>query len=224
MQYQIPQDIEVADKIIGPLTLKQFIYLVCGVGFAAGIYAALRNTIIPTVLIIVLAIVPVVLFAIVGFMKVNGRSIDSYVGPFFSFMGAAKKRFWQREDVEINQEEELQKMREEAERIKAIIPTKTRGEVSENIANLANVVDTASQIDTTKEPKTVFDIDETRNSKLNTLLKEKSAKIQDVREPLVSQIASVSPAAKIETIEKEIPQVNLDQKIRIKEFNDHENN
>jgi hypothetical protein len=32
MHYQVPQFIEIEDKIFGPLTLKQFIYLAGGVG------------------------------------------------------------------------------------------------------------------------------------------------------------------------------------------------
>src|SRR3989344_2665997 len=34
MEYQVPQFIEVEDKIIGPLTLKQFIYLAGEAGFS----------------------------------------------------------------------------------------------------------------------------------------------------------------------------------------------
>jgi|GEM_PF-147196 len=222
MQYQIPQDIEVADKIIGPLTLKQFMYLISGAGFGIGVYAALRNTVIPIAIIVVLSIVPVGIFAVIAFMKVNGRQIDSYIAPFFSFMGAAKKRFWQREKLQINQEEELQKLREEAERKKAIIPTRARREVDEDIASLANIVDTASRPNTTKEPKTVFDIDEERGAKLSNLLKEKAASTQDGREQLVSQMASIPPNVRPETIDQEIPQVNLEDKIQTEEIHGKE--
>ena len=35
MEYQVPQFIEVEDKIFGPFTLKQFIYVAGGVGLCA---------------------------------------------------------------------------------------------------------------------------------------------------------------------------------------------
>ena len=224
MQYQIPQDIEVADKIIGPLTLKQFMYLISGVGFGVGIYAALRNTVIPTVIIFILALFPVGLFAMIGFMKINGRPVDSYIAPFFSFMGAAKKRFWQRETVQVNQEEELQRLRDETEKNKEIMPQKTRSEVAENIANLATIVDTTLQPTMAKEPSTVFEVNEERGSKLNNLLKEKAATTQGGREPLVSQLASVSPTERPDTIDQEINDTRLEERIQTKEDYGQKNN
>jgi hypothetical protein len=34
MQFQVPQFLDVEDKIIGPFTIKQFLYLAGGAGFA----------------------------------------------------------------------------------------------------------------------------------------------------------------------------------------------
>lgn len=219
MQYQIPQDIEVSDKIIGPLTLKQFMYLISGAGFGVGIYAALRNTIIPTVLIILLALIPVGIFAMIGFLRVNGRPLDSYIAPFFSFMGTSKKRFWQRENIQINQEEELKKLRAESEKNSHPFDTRSQQDVNEDIANLATLVDTGAQPPLPKEPKTVFDIDEERGSKIKLLLQEKAANTQAGKEPLISQLASVSPDDKMVTIDKEIPNINLEEKIQTRDNN-----
>jgi hypothetical protein len=38
MRFSVPQFIDVEDKIVGPLTLKQAIYTVGSVGFAVGLY------------------------------------------------------------------------------------------------------------------------------------------------------------------------------------------
>ncbi len=43
MRYQVPQFIEVEDKIFGPLTLKQFIYLVGGAGLSFVLYVFLKS-------------------------------------------------------------------------------------------------------------------------------------------------------------------------------------
>ena len=38
MQFQVPQFIEVEDKIFGPLTLKEFLYLGGGIGMAVVLF------------------------------------------------------------------------------------------------------------------------------------------------------------------------------------------
>lgn len=44
MQYKIPQDVQVEDKIVGPLTLKQLIILGIGGGIAYVIYTVIGKT------------------------------------------------------------------------------------------------------------------------------------------------------------------------------------
>lgn len=66
MQYQVPQFIEVEDKIFGPLTVKQFLYL-AGAGGICLIFFSL----LPFYLFIALSI-PVVAFGVaLAFFKVN---------------------------------------------------------------------------------------------------------------------------------------------------------
>ena len=43
MEYQVPQFIEVEDKIFGPFTLKQFIYVAGGVGLCAMLVYKVNN-------------------------------------------------------------------------------------------------------------------------------------------------------------------------------------
>ncbi len=50
MRYQVPQFIEVEDKIIGPLTFVQFIYLVGGLGFMLGCYLLTNSYIVAIIL------------------------------------------------------------------------------------------------------------------------------------------------------------------------------
>ncbi len=58
MRFQVPQFIEIEDKIFGPLTFKQFIYLLGGGGAVFILYVFL-----PIYLMVFLAI-PVALFAL----------------------------------------------------------------------------------------------------------------------------------------------------------------
>ncbi|MDO8555404.1 MAG: PrgI family protein [bacterium] len=68
MQFQIPQFIEVEDKIFGPLTLKQFLFLAGGAAAVFLLYASL-----PLFLVIFLA-PPVGLFSVaLAFYKIHGQ-------------------------------------------------------------------------------------------------------------------------------------------------------
>jgi hypothetical protein len=39
MRFLVPQFIEVEDKLFGPLSFRQFVYLVGSIGFAGALYA-----------------------------------------------------------------------------------------------------------------------------------------------------------------------------------------
>ena len=81
MQFQIPQFIEVEDKIFGPLTLKQFLFLAGGAAAIFLLYASL-----PLFLVIFLA-PPVGLFATaLAFYKIHGQ-------PFVKVTENALKHF-----------------------------------------------------------------------------------------------------------------------------------
>jgi len=79
MKFDVPQFIEVEDKIIGPLTLKQFLYLGGGAGLLVILWFFLKFT-----LFIILAIPIGIFCGLLAFYKVNGR-------PFFSFLGSLLK-------------------------------------------------------------------------------------------------------------------------------------
>lgn len=67
-QFQVPQFIDVEDKIFGPLTFKQFIYLLVGGGILFFLYR-----ILPPLVFFVIAIPAVALLAALVFVKVNDR-------------------------------------------------------------------------------------------------------------------------------------------------------
>ena len=81
MEYQVPQFIEVEDKIFGPFTLKQFIYVAGGVGLCAILLLYL-----PLLFGIVLAIPVAVFTAALAFYKINNK-------PFVEIMDAAFKYY-----------------------------------------------------------------------------------------------------------------------------------
>jgi len=82
MQYQVPQFIEVEDKIFGPLTLKQFIYLAGGGGVCLIFF-----TLLPVWLFFILSIPVMAFCAALAFYQVSGRpfieAVEQAAGYFF---------------------------------------------------------------------------------------------------------------------------------------------
>ena len=78
-RYQVPQFIEVESKVFGPLTIRQFLYLVGGGGVVF-----IFSLFLPLILWMLLGI-PVVGFAIaLAFYKVNNRPFLSVVTSWSS--------------------------------------------------------------------------------------------------------------------------------------------
>lgn len=96
MEYQVPQFIEVEDKIIGPLTLKQFIYVAGGGGLCIIFFY-----ILPTIVALALS-VPVVAFATaLAFYKVNGKPFVAMLEAGFNYYLGAKLFLWKHQDSKV---------------------------------------------------------------------------------------------------------------------------
>ena len=81
MQFSVPQFTEVEDKIIGPLTLKQFLILLVGSGVIVLVYKLIGNFII--FLILSLPIAGVTVF--VAFGQIQGKSMGDLVVAALGF-------------------------------------------------------------------------------------------------------------------------------------------
>jgi hypothetical protein len=92
MQFQVPQFIETEDKIVGPLTLKQFAYIAGG-----GILSALLYFVAQAWL---WAIGSFFIFAIVialAFVKIEGRPFPNVIVSAFHFYWKPQTYVWQPE-------------------------------------------------------------------------------------------------------------------------------
>ncbi|MGH7175607.1 MAG: PrgI family protein [Minisyncoccia bacterium] len=95
MEYQVPQFIEVEDKVVGPLTIKQFIYLAGGAGICAVFLFYL-----PLVLGVILALPVAGLAVALAFYKVNGKPFIDVMESAFGFYTGAKLFLWKHEDAQ----------------------------------------------------------------------------------------------------------------------------
>lgn len=94
MRLQVPQFIEVEDKIFNQLTLKQFIYLAGGGGLSFMVYAFLGN--------FLLAIIPIAIImgisSTFAFYKINNKPFINVVEAAFKYYFGNKLYIWRKED------------------------------------------------------------------------------------------------------------------------------
>jgi len=101
MKFQVPQFIEIEDKIFGPLTLKQFIYLAGGGGISFVIYS-----IIPYLIVALFFIIPVMLFSVaLAFYKINGKPFIFILESAVKYTLSNKLYLWQKREKAITKKE-----------------------------------------------------------------------------------------------------------------------
>ncbi len=89
MQFQVPQFIDVEDKIFGPFTFKQFIYLVGGAGASFVLYKILP------IYLAIPVILPVAGLALaLTFYKVNNRPFILILESAFNYYISSKLYVW----------------------------------------------------------------------------------------------------------------------------------
>ena len=97
-QYKVPLDIEAEDKILGPLSLRQFIYVIIGLLWA-GLMWLLFSKII--VLMIVL-IVPITgFFLLLGFGRRQEQNFESYFVAVLQYFVVPRIRVWDKDLTQV---------------------------------------------------------------------------------------------------------------------------
>lgn len=93
MRFQVPQFLEIEDKLFGPLTFKQFIYLAGSVGIAVVLFMLLPN------FLALLLSTPIVAFGgALAFYRINDKPFIAVVEAFIKFHTTGKLYLWQKEE------------------------------------------------------------------------------------------------------------------------------
>lgn len=100
MQYQVPQFIEVEDKIFGPFTLKQFIYLAGSAGIAAVFFLSL-----PFFFALLASIPFLALGGALAFVKINQKPFVEVMESAFFFFTNGKMYLWKKQGSVAKKEE-----------------------------------------------------------------------------------------------------------------------
>ncbi len=93
MRFQVPQFIEIEDKIFGPLTIKQFIYLAGGAGLSFVLFRALYLPI--AILLIIIVIAGSLALA---FYQVNNKPLITVMQSAFYYFFSSKLYLWKKKD------------------------------------------------------------------------------------------------------------------------------
>ncbi|MFA6493131.1 MAG: PrgI family protein [Patescibacteria group bacterium] len=93
MQYQVPQGIDIEDKIVGPLTLIQFLYVLVGGIIDYLLFLTFGGNIIFWILGIPIALVALAL----AFLKIQDQSLSYFAKAGLSYFSRPKTRLWQRQ-------------------------------------------------------------------------------------------------------------------------------
>ncbi len=92
MQFQTPQFIDVEDKIFGPLTFKQFLYLAGGAGISFVLYRALPF------FFAALLIIPIGgLSVALAFLRINERPFITVLEAAFNYSLNSKLYIWKQD-------------------------------------------------------------------------------------------------------------------------------
>jgi len=96
MRFQVPQFTEIEDKIFGPLTFKQFIYLVGGGGAVFVCYALL-----PLYLTVFFGI-PIALFSLaLAFYTINNQPFIKVAENAFRYLTSNKLYLWKKREAKV---------------------------------------------------------------------------------------------------------------------------
>ncbi len=101
MRFEVPQFIEVEDKIIGPLTWKQFIYLAGGAGILIVLYLSL-----PFIFFAMIGLPFGALAASLAFHRINNRPFSIFLESMITYFTKSKLYLWRKEDPQTLTEKE----------------------------------------------------------------------------------------------------------------------
>lgn len=134
MQYKVPQKIDLEDKIIGPLTLKQFIYLLAGAMIDYMIFSAAGSSLWGWAIIFLVSLAALAF----AFIQIEEQPFSYLVMNLFSYLARPKIRLWDKRS-RVTKAVEFKNKKEEKSSGPAI---KGREEVKSSLETLAQVLDT----------------------------------------------------------------------------------
>lgn len=142
MAVKIPQNIDKEDKLVGPLTLKQFLYVLGGSGIVFVAYQGYINYYLFAHEFFIIAFIASAIALSFAFLKINGLPFVAFITNLFAFLFVKKSRMWDKDNL-LEKSAPLSKQERETEKI----PTETAPNKSE-LEKLATVLDSGGTMNT----------------------------------------------------------------------------
>jgi len=92
MQFHVPQFIEVENKIFGPLTFRQFVYLTGGAGLIF-----IFHTLFPLFITVILGAPVLTASLAFAFLKIHGKPFIEVVYNGFTYISGTKLYLWRKQ-------------------------------------------------------------------------------------------------------------------------------
>lgn len=97
MTTKVPQDVTREDKLVGPLTLKQFLYVLGMAGVLFILYQYYVDGILYFIEFLPLAFITAFLGISLAFVQINGRPFGVFLLNLLHFWTTGHKRLWHKE-------------------------------------------------------------------------------------------------------------------------------
>lgn len=95
MRFEVPQFIDIEDKIFGPLTWRQFLYLGGGVGMAVVLFITT-----PFLVFLIIGLPLGALAGALSFLPINNRPFSYFLEAMFNYITGNRLYIWhKKEDV-----------------------------------------------------------------------------------------------------------------------------
>lgn len=138
MQFVVPQFIEVESKVIGPISVRQFIILL----FTGGIIF-IWYSLFSTVVFVLLGLITLAIGLVFAFAKVNSQPFHNFALSLIQTLRRPRLSLWQRE---VHRQVVVKVAKKDQADLQAKRAMVTKPEVSpEHIAELSLIVDTSGQ-------------------------------------------------------------------------------
>lgn len=232
-QYKVPQDVEAEDKLLGPLTARQFIYLIIALAWGGLMWRVFSWNIV----IMILVILPVSgFFILLGVGRRQEQSFESYFVAVVRFMLVPRIQVWDKDistDVLVKPEEKRPELitekhvtRGSLEQLALIMDThgsqkdptiQLQDATNQAMVMSQRVVDPSQIAGVSSQPRTqrvattddVLDADSTRSNEVGQLLENIEANIhQQAMNSVRKNLQNTSPSPQNTTSAVSQPQTS----------------
>ena len=138
MQYAVPQFVEVEDKVIGPLTVRQFLIMLAGGGLTLLAWKLADMT-----LFVLLALIFMGGSFALAFVKINGQPLPRYGLNAYKYFTKPKILLWAH-DPKLVRVKATEKVKIARPKIEEAVPSKERLPRS-RLQDLAVILDTYAE-------------------------------------------------------------------------------